>query len=143
MEHADELISVLNELKEENAAQRRLLEKQCRLTRRLGILLVCLVATVAIFLFTLLPKITTTLNELDVVVTNTQEITEELKAADIEGTIRSLSGTLRSIDNLVTDSSESLTISLKKLEAMDIDTLNKAINDLYQVVDPLASLFSR
>ena len=45
-------------------------------------------------------------------------ITEQLKNADIEGTI-------------------------SNLEAMDIETLNKAINDLYQVINPLASLFSR
>lgn len=143
MERNEELISVLKELREENAAQRRLLEKQCRITRRLSILLVCLVAAVAVFLFTLLPKITSTLDELNVVVENTQEITDELKAADIEGTIRSLSDTLNSVNGLVTDSSESLSITLKKMEAMDIDTLNKAINDLYHVVDPLASLFSR
>lgn len=143
IEHTDELVSVLKGLREENAAQRKLLEKQCRITRRLGLLLVCLVAVVAVFLFTLLPKISSTLNELDVVVANTKEITEELKAADIEGTIRSLQDALTSIDTLVNDSSESISVSLKKLEAMDIETLNKAIQDLYRVVDPLASLFSR
>lgn len=143
MDNTMELVSVLKELREENAAQRKLLEKQCRTTRRLGLILICLVAVVAVFLFTLLPQVTNTLNELNVVVANTQEITEELKAADIEGTIRSLSNTLDSVNNLVSDSSESLSATLKKMEAMDIETLNKAIQDLYRVVDPLASLFSR
>lgn len=142
MENNNELISVLNELREENAAQRKLLEKQCRLTRRISILLLCLAASVAVFLFTLLPKLTATIRELDIVVENTQEITEELKSADIEGTIRSLSDALNSIDGLVNDSSESLQATLKKMEAMDIDTLNKAIQDLHQVIKPLASLFS-
>lgn len=142
MENNNELISVLNELREENAAQRKLLEKQCRLTRQISILLLCLAASVAVFLFTLLPKLTATIRELDIVVENTQEITEELKSADIEGTIRSLSDALNSIDGLVNDSSESLQATLKKMEAMDIDTLNKAIQDLHQVIKPLASLFS-
>lgn len=143
MENQSELILALNELKEENIRQRRLLEKQCRLTRLLSVLFLCLVAVVAVFLFTLLPRITETLDELNVVMENTQEITSEIKTADINGTIQSLNDTLESVSGLVDDSAESLSQTLQKMEAMDIDTLNKAILDLYQVVDPLASLFSR
>lgn len=150
MEENKELLLAIRELTEENRKQQTLLEKQCRATRTLGILLVCLVAVVGIALFTLLPKITatlegfdTTLNELNVVVENTQIITEELKTADINGTIHSLSDTLNSVNGLVEDSADSLTASLKKLEDLDIDTLNKAIQGLYKVVNPLSSLFGR
>ena len=150
MEENRELLLAIRELTEENKKQQALLEKQCRATRTLGLLLVCLVAVVGFALFTLLPKVTatlegfdTTLNELNVVVENTRVITEELKAADIEGTIHSLSGTLDSVNDLVTDSADSLSASLKKLEALDIDTLNKAIDGLYKVVNPLSSLFGR
>ena len=150
MEENRELLLAIRELTEENRKQQTLLEKQCRATRTLGVLLVCLVAVVGIALFTLLPKITatlegfdTTLNELNVVVENTQIITEELKTADIEGTIHSLSDTLNSVNGLVEDSADSLTASLKKLEDLDIDTLNKAIQGLYKVVNPLSSLFGR
>ena len=150
MEENRELLLAIRELTEENRKQQALLEKQCRATRTLGILLVCLVAIVGISLFTLLPKVTatlegfdTTLNELNVVVENTRVITEELKTADIEGTIHSLSDTLNSVNGLVEDSADSLTASLKKLEALDIDTLNKAIEGLYKVVNPLTSLFGR
>lgn len=145
-----ELLSAIQELTEENRKQQKLLEKQCRTTRTLGVLLAALVLVVGIALFTLLPKITatlegfdTTLNELNVVVANTQEITDQLKAADIEGTIQSLSDTLDSVGGLVEDSSDSLTATIKKLEDLDIETLNKAIQDLYKVVDPLANLFGR
>ena len=157
MEENRELLLAIRELTEENRKQQTLLEKQCRATRTLGLLLICLVAVVGIALFTLLPKITatlegvnatlegfdTTLNELNVVVENTQIITEELKTADLQGTIHSFSDTLSSINALVEDSADSLTASLKKLEAMDIDTLNKAIDGLYKVVNPLSSLFGR
>ena len=150
MEENEELLLAIRELTEENRKQQTLLEKQCRSTRTLGLLLVCLIAVVGIALFTLLPKITatlegfdTTLNELNVVVENTQIITEELKTADIEGTIHSLSDTLNSVNGLVEDSADSLTASLKKLEDLDIDTLNKAIQGLYKVVNPLSSLFGR
>ena len=150
MEENRELFLAIRELTEENRKQQVLLEKQCRATRTLGILLVCLVAVVGIAMFTLLPKVTatlkgfdTTLSELNVVVENTQIITEELKSADIEGTIHSFSDTLNSVNGLVEDSADSLTSSLKKLEELDIDTLNKAIQGLYKVVNPLSSLFGR
>ncbi len=150
MEQNRELLLAIQELTEENRKQQKLLEKQCRATRTLGLLLVCLVAIVGLSLFTLLPKLSatlegfdTTLNELNIVVENTQVITDELKAADIEGTIQSLSNTLDSVGGLVEDSADSLTATLKKMESMDIETLNKAIQDLYKVVDPLASLFGR
>ena len=150
MEENRELLLAIRELTEENRKQQALLEKQYRATRTLGILLVCLVAVVGIAMFTLLPKVTatlkgfdTTLSELNVVVENTQIITEELKTADIEGTIHSLSDTLNSVNGLVEDSADSLTASLKKLEDLDIDTLNKAIQGLYKVVNPLSSLFGR
>lgn len=150
MEQNRELILAIQELTEENRKQQALLEKQCRTTRTLGLLLVCLIVVVGTFLFIMLPKVTatlkgfdTTLNELNVVVENTQIITEELKTADIEGTIHSLSNTLNSVNGLVEDSADSLTTSLKKLEDLDINTLNKAIQDLYKVVNPLSSLFGR
>lgn len=150
MEENRELLLAIRELTEENRKQQALLEKQCRATRTLGLLLICLVAVVGFSLFTMMPQITktlegfdATLNELNVVVENTQIITEELKAADIEGTIQSLSGTLDSVNGLVEDSADSLTASLQKLEDLDIDTLNKAIQGLYKVVNPLASLFNR
>ncbi|MCI8401438.1 MAG: hypothetical protein HFI38_04995 [Lachnospiraceae bacterium] len=143
IQNNSQLISLLHQMQEENVRQRRLLERQCRLTRLLGILLFCFTAAVLSALLTLLPRFTDTLNEMNVVVANTQEITEQLKSADLNGTIQSLADTLDSIGDLVDDSSESLSITLKKMEAMDIDTLNKAINDLYRVVNPLASLFSR
>lgn len=150
MEENRELLLAIRELTEENRKQQALLEKQCRATRTLGLLLVCLIAVIGVALFTLLPKVTatlkgfdTTLSELNVVVENTQIITEELKSADIEGTIHSFSDTLNSVNSLVEDSADSLTASLKKLEELDIDTLNKAIEGLYKVVNPLSSLFGR
>ena len=79
MEENRELLLAIRELTEENRKQQVLLEKQCRATRILGLLLVCLVAVVGLALFTLLSKITktlegfdTTLNELNVVVENTR-----------------------------------------------------------------------
>ena len=118
MENNNELISVLQEIKEENKRQQALLERQCRLTRNLGLLFLCLVAAAVISLATLLPRAVSTLNELNVVVSNTQEITEQLKNANI-------------------------VVSLNTLFFIVISILFLAFIALFQVINPLASLFSR
>ena len=150
MEHQNEMLIALRELTEENRKQQAMLQQQYRTTRLLAILLIVLVAMVGLTMVTFLPKITATLEgfdriltELNVVVENTKTITQELTAADIEGTIQSLGGTLDAVGSLVEDSSDSLTSAIKKLEALDIETLNSAIQGLYKVVNPLASLFGR
>ena len=150
MENNNELLLAIRELTEENRKQQALLQKQCLTTKILGGLLIALVVMVGFTMITLFPKINTTLDgfdsvltELNVVVENTKVITQELKAADIEGTIQSLAGTLDSVGDLVENSSDSLTSAIKKLEGLDIETLNSAIQGLYKVVNPLASLFGR
>lgn len=143
MDQNTALISVLEELKEANEKQQKLLEKQVRTTRILGALLACLVAVSGIFFFTLLPKLSDTIDRLNAVAVNTQQITDELLTADLEGTIDSLGATLDSVQDLVDENSANVGETLKKIEALDIDTLNKAISSLYQVVNPLANLFGR
>lgn len=143
MEQNTGIITVLEELKEANIRQQKLLEKQVRTTRILGALLACLVVVFGIFFFTLLPKLSDTIDQLNTVAVNTQEITDELIAADLEGTINRLGTTLDSVQDLVNDNSNSVGETLKKIESLDIDTLNKAIESLYQVVNPLANLFGR
>lgn len=143
MDQNTAILSVLEELKEANQKQQKLLERQVRTTRILGALLACLVVVFAIFFFTLLPKLSDTIDRLNAVAVNTQQITDELIAADLEGTIRSLGATLDSVQDLVDENADSVGETLKKIEELDIDTLNKAIGSLYQVVNPLASLFGR
>ena len=89
MENNNELLLAIRELTEENRKQQALLQKQCLTTKILGGLLIALVVMVGFTMITLFPKINTTLDgfdsvltELNVVVENTKVITQELKAAD-------------------------------------------------------------
>lgn len=143
MDQNTAMISVLEELKEANARQQKLLEKQVRLTRILSALLACLVIVFGIFFFTLLPKLSETIDQLGVVAVKTQEITDELLSADLAGAVQSLGSTLDSVQDLVDENANSVGETLQKIEALDIDTLNKAIESLYQIVHPLANLFGR
>lgn len=51
-----------------------------------------------------------------------------------------LSGMVESVNSLATDSQNAITEAMKKLDTIDIDTLNQAIQDLADVVEPLAKV---
>ena len=64
----------------------------------------------------------------ETVLTNLETVSDELAAADLEG--------------LVTDVDSLVASSLEKISAIDIETLNKAIQDLAEVIEPLAKVAS-
>jgi hypothetical protein len=64
----------------------------------------------------------------ETVLTNLETVSDELAAADLEG--------------LVTDVDSLVASSLEKISAIDIETLNKAIKDLAEVIEPLAKVAS-
>ena len=64
----------------------------------------------------------------ETVLTNLETVSDELAAADLEGLVTA-------VDSLVAS-------SLEKITAIDIETLNKAIKDLAEVIEPLAKVAS-
>lgn len=62
----------------------------------------------------------------ETVLTNLETVSDELAAADLEG--------------LVTDVDSLVASSLEKISAVDIETLNKAIKDLAELIEPLAKV---
>lgn len=62
----------------------------------------------------------------ETVLTNLETVSDELAAADLEG--------------LVTDVDSLVASSLEKISTIDIETLNKAIKDLAEVIEPLAKV---
>ena len=67
------------------------------------------------------------------VLTNLETVTEELAAADLEGLVTNVNG-------LVSASQSGVEQALEKLNAVDMQTLSRAIEDLAKVVEPLAKL---
>ena len=51
-----------------------------------------------------------------------------------------LSSMVESVNSLAADSQSAITEAMKKLDTIDIDTLNQAIQDLADVVEPLAKV---
>ena len=69
----------------------------------------------------------------ETVLTNLETVTNELAAADLEALVTD-------VNSLVTSSQAGVESALGKLNAIDMETLNKAIRDLAEVVEPLARM---
>ena len=76
------------------------------------------------------------MNEVQDVVTNLDKSTQELAATD-------LNGMLDNVNSLVATSEKSVQDTVKKIDDVDLDSLNKAIKDLSTIIAPLAKLFKR
>ena len=73
--------------------------------------------------------------QMDVILTNLDEVTQELAQADLVGMVEN-------VDTLATTSQSAVEHATEKLDTIDLDTLNKAIQDLADVVEPLARFFT-
>lgn len=138
MEENKALTTALEELRESNRKQARYGKLQCVFT---AVAAVCC-AGVLVLAASLLPMVRdlgaqaqTTLTGLETTLVNLEEISEELAAAD-------LAGMVEGIDQLVKTSQQSVEGITGKLSAIDFDTLNDAIRDLSDVVEPLAKFFN-
>lgn len=69
------------------------------------------------------------------VMTNLETVTRELAESE-------LAEMVKNVDELVTTSHEGVSQALEKMDAMDIEALNKAIANLSAVVEPLAKFFN-
>ena len=67
------------------------------------------------------------------VMTNLETVTQDLASAD-------LSSMVEGVNTLAVNSQSAIAEAMKKLDLIDIDTLNKAIEDLADVVEPLAKV---
>jgi len=83
-----------------------------------------------------LEAVTGTLDgELDTILTNLDTVTRELAQAD-------LTGMVADVDSFVTTGQGAVEQVTEKLDIIDFETLNRAIEDLADVVEPLARFFN-
>lgn len=113
----------------------------------------CVVALMTVVGF--LPKIEATMEQVDAVLANVEQVSDELAKADVAGVMENLeevstqmaeadlAGLVGNVNALVDTSQSGLEETLKKLNTIDLETLNQAIQDLADVVQPIAKLFNR
>ena len=135
-----------------------LLKKQLRLYRLIALLLAIVVLSTGItsaILVRNMQQIQTTVVKIDAIVddlaittgelskVNWNEITTDLEVVTKELSTVEWSSLSKDIGDVAAQAQESLATASKAVDELDIETLNKAIQELQTVVEPLAKLVGR
>ncbi len=134
MENNNETLDYLKQIRDLN--QKRLLWS--RVTALLMALFVVLVACV-------IPAVLNTLKVAEDTMLTANDTLEQAQSimTDMTSTIDTMETTLESVTKLVNDSSESLVAAFDNINSIDFEGLNKAIEDLGNVVEPLSNFFKK
>ena len=130
---------ILQQLAESNRKQLRFARIQCIFTIASAVFCLLLLLSVVRILpqvQELAAQISGLSTQAETVLTNLETITDELAQADIGGMVAN-------VDSLAQTSQSGIQQALEKVNAIDIETLNTAIEDLAKVVSPLASLIQK
>ena len=138
MEMNNEMYATLEKLEKSNRQQVRAARVQCFFSFLAAVCCLLLLLTVA----KIVPDIKELSGEIsgiaqqsESVLPNLETVTDELAKADLEGLVTN-------VDALVSTSQKSLEGAMEKLESIDMEKLNRAIEDLAKVIEPLANLSS-
>lgn len=134
MEENKQILELLKQIEKTNRQQLRSSRLQCIL---MVITALCCVA-VLVMVVNFLPQINAVVSQMETVLGNLEVTTAQLVQMDLE----SLESVVTNVDALVATGQESLEQTMEKLNALDFETLNRAIQDLAAVVEPLAKFFS-
>ena len=129
MEENKQTAELLERIERSTRRQARFAAAQCALT--LAALVFC--GAGFYLLLQLLPQIGAVLDQMQTVLANLETTTEQLSRID-------LSGMVTGVDVLVNTAQHSLNQTMGKLDTIDFATLNKTIEDLAAVVEPLSRL---
>ena len=91
------------------------------------IIVICLAAYVV-------PKVNTVYNSTMVSLNNLEYLTTELKEAD-------LGGTVDNINTLTIQATDDMSRTVERIDSVDLEKLNEAINNLNETVKPMAEFF--
>ena len=153
---SSEMITLLRQMRDELTEQNRRMKKQLFATRLMAAALAVMAVAVIFTITSLAPMVNDILIETqaaiqnadaaiaqtEVVLTNLEQTTAELKKIDFEGVVNNM-------NNLITETEKGLSAALAqsqaalyKIQQIDIDKLNQSINSLYDVIQPLKRILN-
>ncbi len=84
----------------------------------------------------LIPQVSQVISQMQAVLSGLEETSEQIAALDLESMVNN-------VDSLAVYAQQSLQQTMDKLNTIDFETLNKAIEDLAKVIEPLAELVDK
>ena len=109
-------------------------EKQHQLISLIILGVFTLAAVIA--LLVILPKAYVTLEKADALI-----VTINDRLSDVKTSLEDFNRMAESVTGTINVNEENIQESISKISSIDIDSLNKAIKDLSDIIDPLARLF--
>ena len=139
MEHNDKTLELLEKIEKTN--RRQLLFTQIFCGIALVAVLFCILALVKVH--QLLPQVQGITAQMQGLLGNMEQAASQLAALDLQGIVENVEALVGNVDMLAINAQDSLKQTMTKLDTIDFETLNKAIQDLAAVVQPLADFFGR
>lgn len=127
---------MMERIESSNAGQEKYARKQYRMSQITALASVLVLAVVIYTAALLIPKINVTYQNMQLILEDMREITSELADADLNRMISD-------VDHLVISSEQNINDALEQVNSIDIDELNRAIQNLSDVVEPMAQFFGR
>ena len=131
MEEKKELQEWMDRLEKFNHQQAKYARLQCLFT---VVAAVCCVSLFAL-VYIKMPAMRDGVVKMETVLENLETVTDQM--ADMD-----LATMVKNVDDLVVTSQAGVEQAMDQLNAIDFNTLNRAIDDLADVVDPLAKFFN-
>ena len=116
-------------------------KKEARNSKILSIAAICVAAALLISLAIVVPKVFRFIGQLEETVMEVDNLLVDVKSItkDVNDLADNVNSLVDNINNMVTDNMGAITDIVQSLNEIDFDTLNKAITDLSDVVEPLGN----
>lgn len=138
MDKDQKILELMEEIKKGNAKQVLFARLQCIFS--IVAALCCLIVLVAGL--KILPQLKISVNQAETVLNNLEDVTSELAKVDLGSMVDNVDSLVKNVDDLVTTSQSGVEQTMDKINAIDFETLNKAIEDLSEVIEPIAKFFN-
>lgn len=136
MEENKEMMELLKQIEKNSRRQARTGKLLCVFALAMALCgAVCVVLVVSI-----LPQLTGILSQVDTVAVQMQSVLGNLEQTTAQLAALDFGSMVSDVDALVVTGQQSLEMTMEKLNSIDFQTLNQAIKDLADVVEPLAKL---
>lgn len=151
MDEKKDMRDFMERMEESNRQQALFAKLQCLFS---VIAAVCCIA-ILVAVLGVLPQLKDTVKQVDAVLANVESVSGQLAEANVSAVMDNLEdvtaqlaeadlgGMAEDVSELVHTSQSGVEEALAKLNKIDLETLNKAIEDLAAVVEPLANFFGR
>lgn len=131
---ADEFRDMLEDLRKSNQEQADYAKRAWIMSLISTIAVIVVAVFILVYGAFLMPKVNRMLAEAETSIQNIEQITNKVAKVDFEGLIGD-------VGSLVTTTEKDLESTMKQIEKIDFEQLNNAIQDLSDVVQPLANFF--